>query len=212
MKNTVIKTGIMVAIAFFMAISSACKKEEMTLSSPDADGARSSAANITAWPDLNWQGKVALRLINGGPTNFGAVNIEITAVMVHYTDKHIGNLGWMNLPFTPKIYNLSQLKGDIATTLADNSAMPYGAIDGVRLVIGTHNTLVWLDELGWRHFAPLLMTEDDHIAGVHVDARVNESTKLFITVDFNAKGSINYEGGKTYILDPVVNLKSLDYE
>jgi len=205
MKTTVIKTGIMVALAFLMAISGGCKKEEMSLSK-----SASSEAGARTWPDLDLHGKLALRLINKGPVNFGAVNIEIVGVLVHYTDERIGNSGWMNMPFRPKIYNLMQLQ-DMATLLSDNDGMLYGAINGVRLVLGTHNNVVWADEQG-RHFAPLLMTEEDHIANLRVDARVMKDLKLFITVDFNAKSSINYEGETTYILDPVLNLQNLDYE
>jgi hypothetical protein len=210
MKTNVIKSGILAALAIIMILAGSCKKEEMPLSS---SGSPETGARASDWPDVSLKtGRMAIRLVNQGPGSFGAVNVQLEGLWVHYTNVLTGERGWYNMGIKSKIINLQEYTGDVALLVADRSALPVGSINGVRLFLGNENDMVWTDRLGLRHYTKLRLATEDRVINVAVNGNLNSDTKLYITVDFNAQASINYEGEETYILDPVVNLKSLDYE
>src|SRR4051794_7554674 len=70
------------------------------------------------------------------PAAYDEVNVEVIEIEVH-TDAD----GWTTVPVTDSIYNLLSLQGNHAAFLA-NAVLPSGTISQVRLILGTHNSVV----------------------------------------------------------------------
>jgi len=208
MKTTAIKIGILAALSFCMVLLNGCKKEAMSLSNNN-DNARATSA-IKQSPH---SGALGIKMTNTSHSPFGAVNVEIVALSVFYENKKVGDFGWINLPLKPKIYNLTQWQDGLETMLASSNTLPAGKISQVRLVLGPQNSVAWADQDG-RHFFPLALT--NYMTPVNVDVTITEELSAFLTLDFNAAGSVNFEGNNegnsTYLLSPDLRAQSVEYE
>ena len=65
------------------------------------------------------------------------VNVEVLRVRVH-----MNNTGWIELPTHAGIYNLLALQNGVDTTIVNTTQFPAGEIDQMRLVLGTHNSVM----------------------------------------------------------------------
>lgn len=208
MKTTTIKSGILAALTFCILILNGCKKEAMSLSNNNDNTNANSVIKQTPH-----SGALGIKMTNTSRSSFGAVNVEIIALSVFYENKKVGDFGWINLPVKPKIYNLTLLQDGLETMLASSNTLPAGRISQVRLVLGSQNSVTWADQDG-RHFFPLSLTNYTNL--VNVDATVNEGMNLFLTLDFNAARSVNFEGNNegtlTYLLSPDLSVKNVEYE
>jgi len=208
MKTTTIKTGILAALTFCMVILNGCKKEARSVSYNNDN--TDATSMIKQSPN---SGALGIKMTNASHSPFGAVNVEIVALWVFYENKKVGEFGWINIPVKPKIHNLTQLQDGLEAMLASSNTLPAGRISQVRMELGSQNSVAWADQDG-RHFFPLALT--NYMNLVNVDATVNEGMSLFLTLDFNAAGSVNFEGNNegnsTYLLSPDLRVKSVEYE
>ena len=168
-------TKIFAAICLLFA-AAACNK-------PDSDGQSSMRVKMTDAP---------------GP--FTKVNVEIRSVEVHTKDN-----SWVFLPTNAGVYDLLTLQNDVSVVLANDQKIPAGHVDQMRLILGSHNTLMIED----RSFP--LNTPSAMQSGLkfNINSNFEDDKDYEVLIDFDAKQSIVIEGDGTYSLKPVLRLKSV---
>jgi hypothetical protein len=209
--KTLTKTTIAAAIALVMTITTnGCKKEDMN--NPANAGNMTAAKEATTAIPPQAPGTLELKMVSIPAKGLGAVNVEITGVMVHYANASfgIGNRGWVTVPVKDNIYDLQEFHDGKYVVLGVDNRMPAGKIDEIRLVLGQKNTVVKGDADG-RHSYQLTVSGANHNAELKADIVLQKSNRLVVTVDFNAQRSVNFEGQGTYILTPSLDLKDIEY-
>jgi hypothetical protein len=128
------------------------------------------------------------------PAAFSEVNVEVTDIEVHCNGS-----GWIHVPVTDSIYNLLALQGNNATYLA-NALLPSETITQVRLILGTHNSVV----SGTTTYQLLLSSEDETGLKVDIQKSLAGGVTYDLLIDFDAEQSIVDEGNGSYRLKPVL--------
>ena len=128
------------------------------------------------------------------PAAYAEVNVEVTGIEVHSDDG-----GWINVPVTDSIYNLIALQGNNATFLA-NAVLPSGNISQVRLILGTHNSVL----IGANRYPLLLSSEDETGLKLNIQKNLAGGGTYDLLIDFNADASVVDEGNGSYRLKPVL--------
>src|ERR1041385_2360046 len=114
------KTKMMVAAAFALAVlATGCKKHVDT-------GAMSVTGTATS----------------NSRTSYDKVLVEVLSVQAHYSDESKGSGGWVNLASQTGVYDLLQLRNDVTTVLATQGELAPGKISQLRLVLGSHDSIV----------------------------------------------------------------------
>ncbi len=165
-------TGVALSITLF----NACKKDTTT-TSPAANGS------------------MAVRM-KDAPGDFQQVNIDIQQVSVHMS---LGN--WIDLPTRAGIYNLLVLQNGIDTSLVNVTALPAGKITQMRLILGTHNT-VMVDSVVYPLTVPSGSQTGIKLIG---NETVMPNQLLVVNLDFDANASV-VQSGTTYQLKPTVKV------
>jgi len=128
------------------------------------------------------------------PAAFSEVNVEVIDIEVHCNGS-----GWIHVPVTDSIYNLLALQGNNAAYLA-NAVLPSEPISQVRLILGTHNTVV----IGATTYQLLLSSEDETGLKVNIQKNLVGGVTYDLLLDFDADQSIVDEGNGSYRLKPVL--------
>jgi len=128
------------------------------------------------------------------PAAFSEVNVEVIDIEVHCNGS-----GWIHVPVTDSIYNLLALQGNNAAYLA-NAVLPAETISQVRLILGTHNTVV----IGATSYQLLLSSEDETGLKVNIQKNLVGGVTYDLLLDFDADQSIVDEGNGSYRLKPVL--------
>jgi hypothetical protein len=81
-------------------------------------------------------GTLSVRLTDA-PFNAQQVNVDIKEVRVNLKDD---STGWVTLASVPGVYDLLSLQNG-KDTLIGKGVYPYGTVKGVRLILGTSNTI-----------------------------------------------------------------------
>ena len=128
------------------------------------------------------------------PAAYDEVNVEVIEIEVH-TDAD----GWTTVPVTDSIYNLLTLQGNNAAFLA-NAVLPSGTLSQVRLILGTHNTIV----IGADTFPLLLSSQDETGLKININKNLVGGVTYDLLIDFDASQIIVEEGNGSYRLKPVL--------
>ena len=152
----------------------------------------------------NTEGTSMLKVsLTDNPGDYEEVNIEVLDVRIKSNDDGNDENGWVSIGnISPGIYNLLDLTGGITAILADNK-VPSGYISQIRLLLGTHNTIV-VDGNTYP-----LDTPSAQQSGLKL--KVNETLSPNIAynflIDFDVDKSIVSAGNSgKYILKPVLRL------
>jgi len=129
------------------------------------------------------------------PAAYDEVNVEVTEIQIHSDGD-----GWITVPVTDSIYNLLILQGNNAAFLA-NAVLPSGTVSQVRLILGTHNTVV----VGGTTFPLLLSSEDETGLKLNIHQNLIGGVTYDLLLDFNADQSVLDEGNGSYRLKPVLS-------
>jgi hypothetical protein len=138
-------------------------------------------------------GNIGVKLTDS-PGNYQQVNVDIQKVFVHMSGG-----SWIDLPTNSGVYNLLVLQNGIDTTLVKTSSLPAGKITQMRLLLGTHNT-VMVDSTIYNLTVPSGSETGIKLIGNLV---VNPSQTLIVTLDFDANASVVLSGA-TYQLKPTI--------
>ncbi len=203
-----IRTYALAAFTAVAILATGCKKEQMGSLTPGAettDAARD--ANLVV---PTGTGSLNMLMMSTPAKGLGVVQVNISSVQVHYTDKRIGRNGWLVISTASKGYNLQQYNNGEMVSIGGSKRMPLGTIDQVRLHIGDNNYVVWADEQG-RHLSKLAVANPIGIA--NTQAVINRmDNRLQMLINFSAQSSVSNEGNGTFILDPKVTVVSTDTE
>jgi hypothetical protein len=131
--------------------------------------------------------------LTDAPASYTEVNVEVVDIEINCE----GN-GWIHVPVTDSIYNLLAL-GNHPAFLA-NAVLPSGTISQVRLILGTHNTVV----VGADTFPLLLSSEDETGLKLNIHKNIVGGAAYDLLIDFDAEQSVVEEGNGSYRLKPVL--------
>lgn len=136
------------------------------------------------------------------PGDFQKVNVEIKAVEIHYTD---GDKAWVSLATNAGIYDLLTLRNDVTVVLAENTKIPVGKVDQMRLILGTKNS-VMVDDITFE-----LKTPSAQQSGlkINVNSTFAPDKTYDILLDFDAGKSIVIEGNGIFSLKPVITIEGV---
>lgn len=148
-------------------------------------------------------GSVVVKLTDS-PVNYSRVNIEILSVKICYADK----MEWMVLETKKGIYNLLDFQNGLSVMLAKAHHIPTGKINGIYLETGNWNS-VEIDHITY----PVVLDKlKNGKINIPIEARiVNGLTTSFI-FDFDAKKSLRLTGRKEFTLNPVIEVKQVQYQ
>jgi hypothetical protein len=132
------------------------------------------------------------------PASYGAVNINVTDVMINVTDD--AEKGWQSLSKVNRgMYNLLDLVNDKDTILAE-AVIPTGKIHQIRLVLGDGNTIV---DNGVSYPLSTPSAEQSGLK-LNIQQDVTEGVLYKLTLDFDVAKSIVQTGNGKYNLKPVI--------
>lgn len=139
------------------------------------------------------------------PAVYTAVNVDIQSVQIHYADETKGKMGWVMLATKAGIYDLLELQNDVTVTLAEEKSLPLGAVTQLRLLLGDKNTLITGD------FVFELKVPSSVKTGIKIDLNtaITFQKTIDVTLDLVADSSIILEGNGSYVLKPVIKVKSI---
>lgn len=197
--KTLSKISKIIFLLTFLVMVNGCKKEDMGSSGPISSSNSTSSAGSM---------QVAM---TDSPGNYSKVNVEITGVSAHYANEMIGAGGWVDLATQKGVYNLLQLQNNITVILAKGTQLPLGKITQLRLMLGSNNSVVLSNDASYSLIVP---SGDETGIKINVDAAIVSHNGLKILLDFNASSSIVVAGkdGTTFILKPVIEVKSITYD
>jgi hypothetical protein len=118
------------------------------------------------------------------PGPFTKVNVEIRDVEVHTVK------GWVSLPTNAGVYDLLTLQNDVTVVLANDQKIPAGSVDQMRLILGTHNS-VMIDDLSFPLRTPSAMQSG---LKFNINATFEDDKEYEVLIDFDANESIVIEG------------------
>lgn len=205
--KTINKIAAFAAAACMLALGSGCQKEAL----PETPGGTADKNGVTMEEAVRNAGKMVLHITGSNPGRYGALNLQLMGVAVHYVDRKVGFNGWITVPLRPRIVNVLMHKPGGAHLLA-SASLPFGAIDNVRLMFGEDNVAVWADKDG-RHAMGL--TLNSPLTVIPIEGNIRRGARTHITIDFDAMQSLSFEGsddGSTNVLifSPVIKSK-IDY-
>lgn len=142
-------------------------------------------------------GNIMVRLTDA-PAAYQQVNVEILKVRVH-----MSNGSWTDLPTNSGIYNLLALQNGVDTTIVNTTQLPAGNITQMRLLLGTHNT-VMIDNVVHDLDVPSGTETGIKLVG---NIAIPGNATINVLLDFDAAESVIDEGSGAYHLKPVVKVQ-----
>lgn len=134
------------------------------------------------------------------PGDFQMVNVDVQRVEVHTSAE-----GWVTLDTEPGVYDLLKLRDSAQAILVSNDNLFSGQLDEIRLVLGSHNSVV-VDSIEYP-----LATPSAQQSGLKIkmDTYLAPDTEYVILLDFDAALSIVTQGNGSYSLKPVIHVESI---
>jgi len=189
-------------IASLLALPFACKKE---------------GSSGTTIPPGQQRVKIFL---SDGPINYDAVYVDIQQVVVQvipdscrgrgdqnhndcYDDDEYRCSVWDTLDIRPGVYNLLNLSNGTDTLLANGLTLS-GRVNKIKLVLGTHNSVV-IDSVSY----PLTLWNNEHTVTISVkggDIETINPSDLQLWLDFDAGGSIVRVANNHFVLRPKLRI------
>ena len=174
----IILTSLMVALGTAITFTG-CKKT--TTPSPPADGS-------TATYQMR---------MTDSPGDYQEVNVNVIGAEIHYDQE-----GWVALNVKAGVYNLLKLSNGIDTLIV-NSPVPTGVVSEVRLILGTNNNTVKINNQLYALETP---SADQSGLKLEVHTTLLKGFVYSITLDFDAGKSVVITGANTYKLKPVIRV------
>lgn len=161
---------------------------------------------IVAGCDEVGPGESAMRVrMTDAPGPFDKVNVEVRDVQVHVTNRKDTRGAWMSLPTNAGIYDLLTLQNNVSVLLTDDKKIPAAHIDQMRLILGSKNS-VMMGDVVYPLKTPSAMQTG---LKFKVDADFADNRAYEILIDFDANESIVIEGNNSFLLKPVIKVKSI---
>ena len=111
----------------------------------------------------------------------------------------------MSLPTNAGIYDLLTLQNNVSVLLTDDKKIPAAHIDQMRLILGSKNS-VMMGDVVYPLKTPSAMQTG---LKFKVDADFADNRAYEILIDFDANESIVIEGNNSFLLKPVIKVKSI---
>lgn len=134
------------------------------------------------------------------PADYLEVNVQVIGLQVHHE-----NSGWVTLPVNVGIYDLLDLQHNVTVALANNVQLPVGKISQIRLMLGSNNSLVTVQDT----FALKVPSGEESGLKINLHETIQPHNIMEIVLDFDAAASIVDTGSGNYILKPVIKVKSV---
>ncbi|HTL81970.1 MAG TPA: DUF4382 domain-containing protein [Bacteroidia bacterium] len=148
---------------------------------------------------MNETGTGSIRVVlKDAPASYQQVNVEIRQVSVH-----MDGGPWIDLPTQAGIYDLLLLQNGIDSTLVTSAQLPAGTITQMRLLLGSHNT-VMADSVLYDLAVPSGLQTGLKLPG---PITVPGNTSIVVTLDFVANESVIETGNGSYQLKPVIRVQ-----
>jgi hypothetical protein len=139
---------------------------------------------------------LAVKMVDA-PSGYDAVNVEVIGLEANF-----GN-GWTTLALDNKgVYNLLSFTNGNLLTLMNDTVMTPCTISELRLILGTHNTVV-VDGITYE-----LTTPSGQTSGYKIKMGAQPLIAggvYHLVLDFNTEKSIHETGSGKYMLKPVVS-------
>lgn len=144
-------------------------------------------------------GLVSVRMMNDtSATTYEEVNIDVHSIQVHIAGSTGGD--WYKLKTTSGVYNVLTLSNGTSALLV-NEKVPTGAITGVRLNLGSNNSIRKNGVL-----YPVVILPQD-IAALEAEIYGMIGSKSFnMNLVFDGPGSIVQDGQESYHMKPVMRV------
>lgn len=138
------------------------------------------------------------------PGDYEKVLVDIQRVEVHFSSENDSSK-WMELQTNAGIYDLLTLQNGITTILANDTELPSGSINQLRLILGTNNAVV-IDSIAYP-----LKTPSAQQSGLklNINAFLESNKSYDVLIDFDAEKSIVLEGNGTFLLKPKITVESI---
>lgn len=149
--------------------------------------------------ETNPTGQMTVKMTDA-PAAYTSVNVEVIGCEVHHEQN-----GWISLPVNQGVYDLLTLQNDVSVVLANNVALPIGKINQMRLILGTHNTII--DATGT--YTLEVPSGAETGLKLNVNQQILPNHTVVILLDFDANASIVVNGTGKYTLTPVLKIKSV---
>jgi Domain of unknown function (DUF4382) len=133
-----------------------------------------------------------------GPTALDEVNVDVQGFKINFRED---SLGWINIPVTPRVYNLLALQNGVSAILG-SATVSTAPVKEIRLILGTNNTV---KENGV--ILPLTVPSGSESGlKIKVDKKLATSVDSLV-IDFDAALSVKKETDG-FKLKPVIKLKN----
>lgn len=120
---------------------------------------------------------------------FDSVFIDIQGLQVKLEDDSLSNGGWVSLTIRPGVYNILRFRNGL-DTLFGNGTLPNARVQKVKLVLGTHNSVMKDGQS-----TPLRIKDEDREVIANLDASNFEISngQVLFWIDFDAGNSIQVD-------------------
>lgn len=153
-------------------------------------------AGLTACNKDEGEGTAQLKVhLTDGPADYDAVLIDVRQVEIHSD-----GAGWQSFDLLhPGVYNLLDFNNGMDTLIAD-ATLPSGNISQMRLILGTHNSII-VNGVTYP-----LATPSAQQSGLkfNIHQQLEAGAVYDMWIDFDAGKSVVQQGNGTYSLKPVI--------
>jgi hypothetical protein len=152
------------------------------------------------------------------PSDYIAMNIDIQEVQLHYTgdleqEPTDNSAGWVALRTNIGIYDILDLENNVSAVICRQDGIQGRKINGMRLVLGTRNSLVIRSEHGDTVTYPMVVPSGSTSGlKINLSTKVLPNKRLVMLVEMDTHHSVTQaQGPTTYNLNPVIKLKNITY-
>jgi hypothetical protein len=160
------------------------------------------STTISCKKNIN-SGQLRVDMTDSPSNGYEHIYIDLKQVSVHYDGSREDT--WMNLPTNKGSYDLLELTNNLTVVIVPECDVPIGKISQIRFILGEQNSVV-IDGISY-----FLKIPSSYTSGIKI--KVNQVIKrrknLLIVLDFNAEKSVKQIGTGNYIMEPVIEVKSV---
>jgi hypothetical protein len=156
--------------------------------------------------DVESGGSSTEKQLPGVYPRYNGVFLDLKSVWIH------GGHGWTELKTESAIYDLVTMDSNNGAVIVNNVPASVGAIDQIKLVLGTENSITIFDA-----HVPLLPEKIDEALttiGVQAAINLNKTTEIVVSVDqfssvYKPAGNDYTGDNDEYFFKPVLNVKTI---
>ena len=146
-------------------------------------------------------GQLKLKMTDA-PGEFESVNVTITSVSAHHLGNDDVKAGWVTIANKSATHDLLKLRDDATVVLGDEE-LPMGDYNQLRMVVSSATVVTG----GTTYELTIPSGETSGLKFKH-NFTVKEDGEYEMVLDFDAAESIHVTGNGTYMLQPVIKVKS----